>query len=164
MNFYIINSKFTQPQCLSISDDSIFLPTVTENLVVNLNENKIQILNVLELIQNSYTTSSCKDSNKIFHAINAGFLLCKENGGKLIAFNSSVSMSSLPRMKSPNSGNIPKEDLYYSSTDDKQLSNMGINMTNENISCDIFVSSDNFVVKIILFLSIYKLLHFLLIF
>jgi len=147
VNFYIINSKFSQPQCMSISDDSIFLPTVSENLVVNLNENKTQILNVLDLIQNSFTTSSCKDSNKIFHAINAGFLLCKDNGGKLIAFNASVSMTSLPRMKSPNSANIPKEDVFYSATDDKQLSNMGINMTNENISCDIFVTSDNFVVK-----------------
>jgi len=137
---------------LSITDDSIFLPTIPENLLVNLNENKTQILNVLELIQNSYTTSSCKDSNKIFHAINAGFLLCKENGGKLIAFNASVSMSSLPRMKSPNSSNIPKEDIFYSATDDKQLSNMGINMTNENISCDIFVSSENFVVNIQYFL------------
>lgn len=137
---------------MSITDDSIFLPTIPENLLVNLNENKTQILNVLELIQNSYTTSSCKDSNKIFHAINAGFLLCKENGGKLIAFNASVSMSSLPRMKSPNSSNIPKEDIFYSATDDKQLSNMGINMTNENISCDIFVSSENFVVNIQYFL------------
>lgn len=119
---------------------------------MNLNENKSQILNVLELIQNTYTSSSCKDSNKIFHAINAGFLLCKENGGKLIAFNASVSMTSLPRMKSPNANNIPKEDVFYSATDDKQLSNMGINMTNENISCDVFVTSDNFVVSYLLFI------------
>jgi len=124
------------------------LPTVSENLVVNLNENKSQIINVLDLIQNTYTSSSCKDSNKLFHAVNAGFLLCKENGGKLIVFNASVSITSLPRMKSPNTNNIPKEDIFYSATDDKQLSNMGINMTNENISCDIFVTSDNFVVRI----------------
>lgn len=118
--------------------------------MVSLNEHKSQVLNCLELIQNSYLQSSCKDSNKIFHAINAGYLLCKENGGKLVAFNASVSMTSLPRMKSPNSSNIPKEDIFYAATDDKQLSNMGINMTNENISCDIFVTSDNFVVRNIL--------------
>ena len=70
-------------------------------------------MNVLELIQNTYTTSSCKDSNKIFHAINAGFLLCKENGGKLITFNASVSMTSLARMKSANTNSIPKEDIFY---------------------------------------------------
>jgi hypothetical protein len=111
-----------------------------------LNENKAQILNVIECIQNSHTSSSCKDSGKIFHAINAGYLLCKDNGGKLILFNASNSIVNLPKMKSPNSSKIPKEDIYYSPTDDKSISNMGINLTNENISCDIFVASDSFIV------------------
>lgn len=142
---------------MSVSDDSIFLPTIPQNLVVNLSENKTQILNSLELIQNTSNHNSCKDTNKIFHAINSAYLLCKENGGKIIAFNASQSMTTLPRMKSPSSNNISKEDIFYSSTDDKQISNMGINMTNENISCDIFVTSENFVVR----KSFYKINFFL---
>ena len=132
---------------MSVADDSIYLPTVLDNLLVNLNENKSQILNVIECIQNTHTSSTCNDSPKLFHAINAGYLMCKENGGKLILFNSSNSIVNLPKMKSPNSSKIPKEDLYYSPTDDKNISNMGINMTNENISCDIFVSTDSFIVN-----------------
>ena len=128
------------------------MPTVLENLLVNLQENKSQILNVIECIQNTHTSSSCKDSMKLFHAINAGYLLCKDNGGKLIVFNASNSIVNLPKMKSPNSSKIPKEDLYYSPTDDKNISNMGINMTNENISCDIFIAADSFMVN-----KIYKI-------
>jgi Sec23/Sec24 trunk domain len=107
-------------------------------------------LNVLELIQSTHISSSCKDSSKIFHAINAGYLLCKENGGKLVVFNGSASMTNLPKMKHPNSTSIPKEDVLYSPTDDKQISNMGINLTNENISVDIFVASEHYVVNLII--------------
>lgn len=132
---------------LCVPDDNIFLPTIKENLLVELENSKKTILTVLDLIQNSYNTNSCKDSNKIFSAISAAYLLGKDSGAKVIVFNGSQSMASLPKMKSSNINNIPKDELHYTPTDDKQLSNMGLNMTNENISCDIFVTNESYVVR-----------------
>ena len=56
-------------------------------------------------------------------------------------------MTNLPIVKSANSLSISKEDVCYSPTDDRQISSLGINLTNENISCDVFVTNDNFIVK-----------------
>ena len=37
---------------------------------------------------------------------------------------------------------MTKEQLAYSALDNRKLRNIGINLTNENIGCDIFVSAD----------------------
>jgi hypothetical protein len=106
------------------------------------------ILNILDQIQTSFTSNNyCKDSPKLFTAINAAYLLTKEFGSKFLIFSASQSMTSLPKMKSKNVINIPKDELIYTPTDDKNLSTMGINMTNEHMSCDIFATSDNYIVK-----------------
>lgn len=144
VHFYSLNKKYSQPQMLCVSDDNIFIPSTTESLLVDLLENKKIILNALDLIQSSFQTNSCKDSNKVFTAINAGYLLAKNTGGKLIIFNASTSMINLPIMKSNMIINIPKDELVYTPTDDKKISTMGINMTNENISCDLFLAGDAF--------------------
>jgi protein transport protein SEC24 len=143
--------KGNQPTMLCISDETMFLPCPIDNLLVNASDNKKIILDLLDMIQNSYTTNSCKDSNRIFHGISAAFLLARKTGAKIICFNASHSMTLLPKMKSKNVPNLSKEELVYSPTDDKQLSSMGINLTNENISVDVFVSSaeNSFIVLLI---------------
>ena len=37
---------------------------------------------------------------------------------------------------------MTKEQIAYSAHDKRKLGNMGINLTNENMSCDIFASAD----------------------
>jgi protein transport protein SEC24 len=128
-----------------ISDEVPYLPSTVNNILVNLQESKKIILTLLDLIQNSFTANTCKDSNKVFNAIQAAFLLGKDNGGKLLVFNASNSMTITSKMKTNNIVNIPKEELIYTPTDDKQFANLGINMTNENVSVDLFISSDVFV-------------------
>jgi protein transport protein SEC24 len=148
IHFYSL--KHNQPIMLCVSDETMFLPCPIDNLLVNANDNKKNILTLLDMIQNSYTNNTCKDSNKIFHGISAAYLLAKKSGAKVVVFNSSQSMTLLPKMKSKNVPNLPKEELIYSPTDDKQLSSMGINLTNENISIDVFATAESYIVNPIL--------------
>jgi hypothetical protein len=142
-----MNEKQTQPLMLCVGEDEVFLPCPFNNLIVNPVTSKTILMNTLELIQSSSGNNTCKDSSKIFNAITAGYLIAKNTGAKLIVFNSSSSMIQLPKMKSNKISNIAKEELIYTPTDDRQLSTMGVNMTNENISCDIFLTSENYVVR-----------------
>jgi hypothetical protein len=131
---------------LCVSEDEMFLPTPYENLIVNPSTCKSLLLNTIELIQSSSATNSCKDSNKLFNALSAGHLIAKNTGAKLIVFNASMGMTQTNKMKSNKISSIAKDELIYTPTDDRQLSTMGVNMTNDNISCDIFLSSENYVV------------------
>jgi hypothetical protein len=142
-----MHEKLSQPQMLCISDEDTFLPCPVDSLLVNPIKSRKILLNTLDLIQSSYTNNSCKDSTKIFSAINAGYLLSKTTGGKLLVFNASVGMIQTPKMKSSKVSSIAKDEIIYTPTDDKQLSNIGVTLTNENISCDLFVSCDNYVVS-----------------
>jgi hypothetical protein len=141
-----MNPKLSQPQMLCVSDDNIFLPVPIDYLLVDLEANKKLILSTLDLIQNSFTTNSCKDTNKIFNGLEAGHLLTRITGGKLLVFNASQSMMTTPKMKS--NINLSRDEVIYSPTDERKLSNIGINLTNDNVSCDIFVASDSFIVLI----------------
>jgi protein transport protein SEC24 len=147
VQFYLMNPGSTQPQMLCVSDENIFLPSTLDSLIVSLDSSKEILINTLDSIASSFVSSSCKDSQKIFTAINAGYLLAKSTGGKLLVFNASQSMTILNKMKTPNVVNIPKDEAIYSPTDDKQLSTMGINMTNENISLDLFIACESYVVS-----------------
>ena len=51
-------------------------------------------------------------------------------------------MNTIPNMIGGFDKNMTKEQLAYSSLDNKKLRNIGINLTNENIGCDIFASAD----------------------
>lgn len=131
---------------LCVSDENIFLPCPINTLVGNISDYKKQIISILDLIQNSFNNSITKDSNKLFHAINAGYLLTKGSGGKFLVFNASQSIINLPRMKSTKANSIPKDEIVYSPTDDLALKNMAINLSSEHISLDIYIASENFTV------------------
>jgi hypothetical protein len=133
---------------LCVSDESIFLPCPKSTLLGTISEHKKQIITVLDLIQNSFNNTSCKDSNKFFTAINAGYLLTKGSGGKFLIFNASQSMINLPRMKSSKVTSIPKDEVIYTPTDDSSLKTMGINLSNEHISCDMFIAAETFTVSL----------------
>lgn len=141
-----MNEKQTQPHMLCVGEDDVFLPCPYDNLVVNPVASKTILMNTIELIQSSCGNNTCKDSSKLFNAITAGYLIAKNTGGKLIVLNASSGMIQLPKMKSNKISNIAKDELIYTPTDDRQLSTMGVNMTNDNISCDIFQTSENYVV------------------
>ena len=69
---------------LTFNDEEIFLPISRNNLIFNLNSDKNKILQILDLIQNTFNrnnpnliNNNCKDSSQIFTAIVGGYLLGK---------------------------------------------------------------------------------------
>lgn len=142
VHFYTC-SKTAQPQMLCVGDEPVFLPTVAGNLIFDLVNDKDKILSILDMIQNSFTTNSCKDSTKIFSALNGAYLLGKSLGGKIIIFSSSNILSTIPKMKGGEDPKMTKEQLCYTCLDKKQIGIMGINLTNEKMSVDIFASAES---------------------
>ena len=151
VDFYSYNDKYTQPQMLTVNDNEIFLPTNKSNLIFNLKNDKDKILQTLELIQNTFNrnnpnmdnNTNCKDSKQIFASIVGAYLIGKNLGGKIILFSSSNILNTLPNMIGGFDKNMTKEQIAYSALDNKKLRNIGINLTNENIGCDIFASADS---------------------
>ena len=136
---------------MCIAEDEVFLPTPYQNLLVNPVSSKTLLMNTLEMIQSSAANNRCKDSSKFFSAISAGYLIARNTGAKLIVFNASIAMINSPKMKSNKISSIAKDELIYTATDDKQLSTMGVNLTNENISCDVFITCENYTVTNFIF-------------
>ena len=143
VHFYSYNNKMNQPQMLCVADEPVFLPTIKDNLIFNLKDHKDKILQILDLIQNTFITNSIKDSNKIFSALNGGYLLGRNLGGKIIIFSSSNTLSNNNKLINGIDKQMTKEQIAYSTHDKRQLGNMGINLTNENMSCDIFACAEN---------------------
>ena len=150
VDFYSYNEKFSQPQMLTVNDEEMFLPTNRSNLIFNLQKDKDKIIQILDLIQNTFnknnlniTNNNCKDSRQIFSSIVGAYLIGKNLGGKILLFSSSNILNTLPKMNGGFDKNMTKEQLAYSALDKKNLRNIGINLTNENIGCDIFASADN---------------------
>ena len=150
VDFYAYNEKFSQPQMFTVNDEEMFLPTNKNNLIFSIQKDKDKILQILDLIQNTFNknnqniiNSNCKDSMHIFSSIVGGYLIGKNLGGKIILFSSSNILNTLPNMIGGYDKNMTKEQLAYSALDKKKLRNIGINLTNENIGCDIFASADS---------------------
>ena len=150
VDFYSYNEKFSQPQMLTVNDEEMFLPTNKNNLIFSIQKDKDKILQILDLIQNTFnknnqniTSSNCKDSMHIFSSIVGAYLIGKNSGGKIVLFSSSNILNTLPNMIGGYDKNMTKEQLAYSALDKKKLRNIGINLTNENIGCDIFASADS---------------------
>ena len=149
IDFYSFNNKSTQPQMLTINEDPVFLPTDLNNLIFTLDKDKDKILQIMDSLQSTFNSnnqnmpnSHCKDSVLILEAVKAGYLLGRKLGGKIIVFSSSNMINSIPKMVEGIENGMTKEQIAYSPHDKKKLGNMGINLTNEFISVDIFASAD----------------------
>ncbi|MCQ2817407.1 MAG: Sec23/Sec24 zinc finger-containing protein [archaeon] len=144
--FYSFSEKMNQPQMLCVANEPVFVPTVKENLILNVQKDKDHILAILDLIENSFNNNptTIKDSNKIISCLNGAYLLGKDTGGKVIIFSSSNSLTGNPKLNTVSpSDNLTKEQLAYSAHDKRQLGNMGINLTNANMSVDLFLSAES---------------------
>ena len=147
VNFYAYGEKYTQPQMLTVTDEPTFLPTSKINLILNVEENKNKILQILDLIQsifnkNNINLNHIKDSEKIFSALNGAYLLGKNLGGKILIFSASNAIGKLPQMNGGLDKNATREQIAYSCHDNKEIGVMGINLTNDNISVDLFISAE----------------------
>ena len=66
VHFYSYNNKMNQPQMLCVADEPVFLPSIKDNLIFNLKDHKDKILQILDLIQNTFITIQLKILIKYF--------------------------------------------------------------------------------------------------
>ena len=148
VNFYSYGEKFTMPQILTVADEPTFLPTSKINLIFNVEEDKNKILQILDLIQSIFNKNNInlknhvKDSDKIFSALNSAYLLGKNLGGKILIFSSSNILGKLPKLIGGLNKNATKEQIAYSCHDNKEMEVIGLNLTNDNMSVDLFVTAE----------------------
>ncbi len=145
VSFYAFSDKMNQPQMLCVPNEPVFVPTVKDHLILKAVDDKDKILAILELIQNNCNNnpSPVKDSNKIISGLNGAYLLGKNIGGKILIFSSSNSLPGNPKLNAITSNDkLTKEEMAYSALDKKQLANMGINLTNETLSVDLFIAAE----------------------
>jgi len=148
VNFYSYGEKFSAPQILTVADEPTFLPTSKINLIFNVEEDKNKILQILDLIQSIFNKNNInlknhvKDSDKIFSALNSAYLLGKNLGGKILIFSSSNILGKLPKLIGGLNKNATKEQIAYSCHDNKEMEVIGLNLTNDNMSIDLFVTAE----------------------
>ena len=142
IHFYSFGKTLNQPQMLCVNDNEMFIPTIKDNLLLSINDGKDKIISIIELIQNSFTTSSIKDSTKLFYALDASYQILKGTGGKVVLFSSSNAINSISLLNSTEVKLNTQEQKMYTPSDNGKLKSLGIRLTNENISVDIFVFSE----------------------
>lgn len=102
-------------------------------------DHKESLIKLVDYIQSSFSNVPGPDKkSKVFSAIEAAQLLLKVNGGKVVVFNASTSITSDPLMRSGSHSNVTKEELPYTCTDNQALFTIGLSLVNDLISCDIF--------------------------
>ena len=150
INFYSLNPKSNQFIMLSVTDNEIFIPTHQNNLLVSLKENKDKLVQIIESIQNNISNNlinkqDIKDATKIFDCIKAVNLLGGVLGGKIMIFSGSnvnlLEPMNYSKDEDSNNNNINK-NLVRGGI---KLSQLGIELTYNNFSINIFQSCNEFI-------------------
>ena len=145
IQFYSIDKRNNHPMILEISSKDLFIPTLQENLLFSIKENKDKILTILDTIENNYANGNfIKDSESLFSTIEIIKLLLTKSGGQVCLFSGSNNLNNLNFMHDKNIEIKKKEDEYYRATDGKLIGNIGIKLTNLQIKIDLFVSANSY--------------------
>ena len=146
INFYSINPNGNQFTMLSVTDKDIFIPTNKNNLLVNLKDNKNKLIQIIESIQNSLLNlnNEIKDATKIFDAVKSVNVLGGPSGGKIMLFSGS-NINLLEEMNDPNNNENNKNINKNLERGAQKLSKLGIEVTYNNYSINIFQSANEFI-------------------
>ena len=146
IQFYSIDNRNNHPNILEISGKNLFIPTLNENLLFSVKENKDKILTILETIENNYSNGNLiKDSESLFSTLEIIRLLLIKSGGQVCLFSGSNNLNQLNFMHNKNVEINKKEDEYYKATDGKNIGNFGIKLTNLQIKIDLFISANSYI-------------------
>ena len=158
IHFYSINEKSNQFSLFYTNDEKdIFIPTFRDNLLVSLSENKNKLIQIIESIQNNIYNqlsknekikSNEKNATKIFDAIKSANLLGGTLGGKMIIFSGSdiKNLEMMNDKKDDDDIEKEKESGYNQNLErgGKKLAKMGIDVTYNNFSINIFQACDEY--------------------
>ena len=157
VHFYSINEKsnqFTMYCTNENNEKDLFVPTFRDNLLVSLKENKNKFVQIIESIQNNIYNQSTqkekkeKNATKIYEAIKCVNLLGNTLGGKILVFSGSdlKNLEIMNDKKDENDNEYEKEKGYDKNLErgGKKLGQLGIDVTYNSFSINVFQASDEF--------------------
>ena len=157
VHFYSINEKsnqFTMYCTNENNEKDLFVPTFRDNLLVSLKENKNKFVQIIESIQNNIYNQSTqkekkeKNATKIYEAIKCVNLLGNTLGGKILVFSGSdlKNLEIINDKKDENDNEYEKEKGYDKNLErgGKKLGQLGIDVTYNSFSINVFQASDEF--------------------
>uniref|UniRef100_A0A674GMS9 SEC24 homolog A, COPII coat complex component n=1 Tax=Taeniopygia guttata TaxID=59729 RepID=A0A674GMS9_TAEGU len=144
IHFYSLQEGLSQPQMLIVSDiEDVFIP-MPENLLVNLNENKELIQDLLRTLPQMFT-KSLETHSALGPALQAAFKLMSPTGGRITVFQTqlpSVGMGALKSREEPNQRATAKDIHLTPSTD--FYKKLALDCSGQQVAVDLFLLSGQY--------------------
>ncbi|NXU55827.1 SC24A protein, partial [Turnix velox] len=144
IHFYSLQEGLSQPQMLIVSDiEDVFIP-MPENLLVNLNENKELIQDLLKTLPQMFT-KSLETQSALGPALQAAFKLMAPTGGRISVFQTqlpSVGMGALKSREEPNQRSTAKDIHLTPSTD--FYKKLALDCSGQQVAVDLFLLSGQY--------------------
>uniref|UniRef100_A0A8D0GZG4 SEC24 homolog A, COPII coat complex component n=1 Tax=Sphenodon punctatus TaxID=8508 RepID=A0A8D0GZG4_SPHPU len=144
IHFYSLQEGLSQPQMLIVSDiEDVFIP-MPENLLVNLNENKELIQDLLRTLPQMFT-KSLETQSALGPALQAAFKLMSPTGGRITVFQTqlpSVGVGALKSREEPNQKASAKDIHLTPSTD--FYKKLALDCSGQQVAVDLFLLSGQY--------------------
>uniref|UniRef100_A0A8D2MQU8 SEC24 homolog A, COPII coat complex component n=2 Tax=Zonotrichia TaxID=44387 RepID=A0A8D2MQU8_ZONAL len=144
IHFYSLQEGLSQPQMLIVSDiEDVFIP-MPENLLVNLNENKELIQDLLKTLPQMFT-KSLETQSALGPALQAAFKLMSPTGGRITVFQTqlpSLGMGALKSREEPNQRATAKDIHLTPSTD--FYKKLALDCSGQQVAVDLFLLSGQY--------------------
>ena len=147
IHFYPININNENEQnikMLSINEnsDNLFLPTNRDYLLVDIKKFKNNFIQIIESLQNyiAFSDNKVKEANRFFDVIKICNIIGDKKGGKILIFSGS-NVSKIQLMNNINNNNNETDkNIRYKITDGGEIGKLGINISINGLSVNIFHS------------------------
>uniref|UniRef100_F6Y1V8 SEC24 homolog A, COPII coat complex component n=1 Tax=Monodelphis domestica TaxID=13616 RepID=F6Y1V8_MONDO len=144
IHFYSLQEGLSQPQMLIVSDiEDVFIP-MPENLLVNLNENKELIQDLLKTLPQMFT-KSLETQSALGPALQSAFKLMSPTGGRISVFQTqlpSIGVGALKSREEPNQRSSAKEIHLTPSTD--FYKKLALDCSGQQVAVDLFLLSGQY--------------------
>ncbi|KGL73109.1 Protein transport protein Sec24A, partial [Tinamus guttatus] len=144
IHFYSLQEGLSQPQMLIVSDiEDVFIP-MPENLLVNLNENRELIQDLLKTLPQMFT-KSLETQSALGPALQAAFKLMSPTGGRISVFQTqlpSLGMGALKSREEPNQRSTAKDIHLTPSTD--FYKKLALDCSGQQVAVDLFLLSGQY--------------------
>ena len=150
IHFYSVNNKSNQFVMFCVNEDDIFIPTNKENLLISLKDNKNKLMQIIESIQNSITNNlinnkpETKNATKIFDVIKSVNELGGVLGGKILLFSGSNVRLLKLMTDSDENNKLEENESEYLVRGASNLSKLGIDITYNNFSVNVFQACNEY--------------------
>ncbi|XP_045684673.1 protein transport protein Sec24A isoform X2 [Phyllostomus hastatus] len=144
IHFYSLQEGLSQPQMLIVSDiEDVFIP-MPENLLVNLNESKELVQDLLKTLPQMFT-KTLETQSALGPALQAAFKLMSPTGGRMSVFQTqlpTLGVGALKPREEPNHRSSAKDIHLTPSTD--FYKKLALDCSGQQVAVDLFLLSGQY--------------------